>query len=70
MTQKPPTAAGPKIEILDPITWQDHPIPERHWLVADRIPMHNVTGLSGDGGLGKTLPPINLSRLPRGAGGE
>ena len=40
MTQTPPTlvTTGPKIEILDPITWQDHPIPERRWLVADMFP--------------------------------
>lgn len=62
MTRAPTTliATGPKIEILDPITWQDHPIPERRWLVADMIPMLNVTMLSGDGGVGKTIVALQL----------
>ena len=62
MTQTPPTlvATGPKIEILDPITWQDKPVPERHWLVADLIPMQNVTMLSGDGGVGKSIVALQL----------
>ena len=61
MIEKPralPT--GPKIEIIDPITWQDRPVPERHWLVADLIPMRNVTMLSGDGGVGKSIVALQL----------
>jgi len=51
---------GPKIEIIDPIRWQDHAIPERQWLVPDMIPMHNVTMLSGDGGVGKSIVALQL----------
>ncbi len=36
-------------------TLQDRPIPERQWIVEDWIPKSYVTGLSGDGGIGKTL---------------
>lgn len=36
-------------------------IPVRHWLVADLIPMANVTQLSGDGGLGKSLLTLQLA---------
>ena len=48
------------IEILDPISWQDQPIPERRWLVDDLIPLHNVTLVSGDGGIGKSLLTLQL----------
>ena len=62
MTQKPQVlnSTGPQIEILDPIRWQDHPVPERRWLVVDQIPMHNVTLLGGDGGLGKSIIALQL----------
>ena len=48
------------IEILDPISWQDRPIPERQWLVPGLIPMRSVTMLSGDGGLGKSILALQL----------
>jgi RecA-family ATPase len=54
-----PTDLAP-IKILDPIQWQDQPAPERRWLVADLIPLHNVTMLSGDGGLGKSIIALQL----------
>ena len=62
MTDAPPTlvATGPKIEILDPITWQDKLVPERRWLVADLLPMQNVAMLSGDGGVGKSIVALQL----------
>lgn len=40
---------------IDPIRWQDQPVPERRWLVPDWIPLGTVTGLYGDGGIGKSL---------------
>jgi RecA-family ATPase len=43
------------LRIVDPITLQDKPIPERQWVVPDWIPRGVVTGLYGPGGLGKTL---------------
>ena len=44
-----------KLAFIDPIVWQDKPIPERRWLVPNWIPMTTVTGLYGDGGIGKSL---------------
>jgi RecA-family ATPase len=39
---------------IDLYNWDHVPIPERHWLVRDWIPMAKVTGLYGPGGEGKT----------------
>ena len=58
--RRPAVSTGPKIEILDPIVWQDQPVPERRWLVPDLIPMQNVTMLSGDGGVGKSIVALQL----------
>jgi RecA-family ATPase len=38
----------------------DQPVPERQWLVADWIPSSQVTLLSGDGGIGKSLLAMQL----------
>lgn len=43
------------LRFIDPIVWQDQPVPERRWLVPNWIPMGTVTGLYGDGGIGKSL---------------
>lgn len=43
------------LEILDPITFEGQPVPERRWIVDGLIPRRNVTMLGGDGGVGKTL---------------
>ncbi len=42
---------------LRPVTWPDKPesIPARPWLVPGLIPDRNVTMISGDGGIGKSL---------------
>lgn len=55
--------------LLDLATISHSPIPLRQWLVPDLIPMANVTQLSGDGGLGKSLLAMQLAvccalRLP------
>ncbi|PWC26962.1 AAA family ATPase [Teichococcus aestuarii] len=41
-------------QIIDPRTWLSEP-PERRWAVEGWIPRSVVTGLYGDGGLGKSL---------------
>lgn len=46
--------------LLDVAAMAHEPVPVRQWLVPDLIPMHNVTQLSGDGGLGKTLLTLQL----------
>ena len=43
-----------QLPILDPISWEGAPVPERRWLVPDMIPEGNVTMLGGDGGVGKS----------------
>ena len=48
------------LEIIDPVRWQDQPVPDRQWLVPDLIPLHNVTMLSGDGGIGKSRLVMQL----------
>jgi RecA-family ATPase len=48
-------------QFLDVIGWQDKPIPRREWTVPDRIPAANVTLLSGDGGIGKTMLALHLA---------
>jgi RecA-family ATPase len=39
---------------LKPAQWEGVPVPPRRWLALNRIPMCEVTGLGGDGGIGKT----------------
>jgi AAA domain len=41
--------------------WQNQPVPERVWTVRDRIPGNNVTLLSGEGSIGKTILALQLS---------
>lgn len=45
----------PILDVVDPVTLQGQPIPDRRWLVQDWIPRGSLTMLGGDGGLGKTL---------------
>ena len=54
-----PTGIRP-LDVIDPLSWQDQPLPERRWLVDGLIPLHNVTMLGGDGGLGKSLLALQL----------
>lgn len=41
--------------------WQGQPVPPRRWLVQNRVPMPNVTMLSGDGAAGKTTIAMQLA---------
>jgi hypothetical protein len=41
--------------------WQNRGVPERTWTVKDRIPMSNVTLLSGEGSIGKSILSLHLS---------
>jgi RecA-family ATPase len=40
--------------------WHGVPVPEREWTVLNRVPAKNVTLLSGDGGVGKTILALHL----------
>lgn len=48
------------LDVIDPTTWQDQPIPPRRWLVDGLIPVGAVCMLGGDGGLGKSLLAMQL----------
>lgn len=45
----------PQRAVIDPTSLQDALVPERPWLCPDWIPDHAVTGISGTGGIGKSL---------------
>lgn len=47
--------------LLDLVDISRNGVPVRQWLVPDLIPMANVTQLSGDGGLGKSLLTLQLA---------
>lgn len=42
-------------------TWKDQTVPERQWTVKDRIPASNVTLLSGEGSVGKSILSLHLA---------
>lgn len=46
---------------VDVRKWQDQPVPAQEWGVPGRVPRRNVTLLSGEGGVGKTLTLVHLS---------
>jgi RecA-family ATPase len=41
--------------------WQDQAVPDRAWTVRDRIPASNVTLLSGEGSVGKSILSLQLA---------
>jgi RecA-family ATPase len=51
---------GNPLPFFDCGQFKDMPVPLREWFVKDRIPMGDVTILSGDGGTGKTLLALQL----------
>ena len=50
-----PNHAVAAVPLIDPITLQGQPIPDRPWRVRGWIPDLQVTMVSGDGGVGKSL---------------
>jgi RecA-family ATPase len=57
----PTTAKSPNVlKFLDMSTWDDIAPPERVWGVLDRIPAGQVTLLSGEGSIGKTILELML----------
>jgi RecA-family ATPase len=50
----------PPPALLRASAWQGIPVPQRRWLVPDRIPLPYVTMLSGDGAAGKTTITLQL----------
>jgi RecA-family ATPase len=43
------------LEFIDVTAWENQPVPERRWAVLNRIPDEEVTLLSGEGAIGKSL---------------
>jgi RecA-family ATPase len=59
----PPTPAiyANALVAQDPGDWADKPLPVRDFLIDKTFPMRKVTGLYGDGGLGKTTLALQLA---------
>lgn len=54
------TPSDPPLPFLNIAAWHDQPVPEREWTVKDRIPRNNVTLLSGEGSVGKSILSLQL----------
>jgi AAA domain len=61
----PDAEPEPKLTFLDAASFEEQSIPERRWLVRNRIPMGNVTLLNGDGAAGKTTITLQLAAAMR-----
>ena len=44
----------PPLEWIDISTWDDEPVPEQEWAVANRIPLLQTALFSGEGSAGKS----------------
>jgi RecA-family ATPase len=55
-----PNGGAPSSQPL-PYLGRDMPLRDREWLIGERMPMRNVTLLSGDGGVGKTVALMQLA---------
>jgi hypothetical protein len=51
---------APAFRIINPAEWEGLPVPEREWIVPERVPHKTVTLLSGDGSAGKSLLTMQL----------
>ena len=50
-----PESLAPKLSEMDLPALEGQPVPRRRWAVRNRIPACNITLLSGEGGVGKSL---------------
>jgi RecA-family ATPase len=50
----------PPLEFIRAADWHLQPIPRRQWAVENRIPLRNVTLLSGEGAIGKSIVLMQL----------
>ena len=57
---KDDTKQSPPLSFIDIAAWHGQPVPKREWTVRDRIPSRNVTLLSGEGSIGKTIIALQL----------
>jgi RecA-family ATPase len=51
----------PLLPFINIAAWHERPVPERIWTVKDRIPGSNVTLLSGEGSVGKSILSLHLA---------
>jgi RecA-family ATPase len=51
---------GAPLTFIRLIDWHNRPVPEREWVVLNRVPLKNVTLLSGEGSVGKTILSLQL----------
>lgn len=56
-----PDWIAPKLDVIDPCSFQGQGVPERQWLVESWIPLRAVSILGGDGGVGKSVIAQQLS---------
>jgi RecA-family ATPase len=55
-----PMPLRPPLAWIDMSSWDDIAVPEREWLVRDRIPLRQPTLFSGEGAVGKSLVTMHL----------
>jgi RecA-family ATPase len=56
----PSAIKGAPLPVVCPADWHGQPVPEREWFVPDLIPSRQVTILTGDGGVGKSLVALQV----------
>jgi RecA-family ATPase len=56
-----PASEPPPLPFIDIAAWDGATVPEREWVVQDRVPLRNVTLLSGEGGVGKSIVSLHLA---------
>ena len=56
-----PTSEPPPLPFINIAAWDGAMAPEREWVVQDRVPLKNVTLLSGEGGVGKSIVSLHLA---------
>ena len=56
-----PTSEPPPLPFINIAAWDGAPAPDREWAVQGRVPLKNVTLLSGEGGVGKSIISLHLA---------
>ena len=59
--QEPAADTIAPLPLINIATWHNAAVPERQWVVRDRVPLAAVTLLSGDGGVGKSIVALQLA---------